>query len=193
MSIVSEQHAQGMRPGFEAYLCRSAAVAEMDVIGVRWNRQTQIRQVCVDQEVMMTRIRLLDPGLRDTHALDAKLDCNRAGDRLTVLRRYEKYPGVWRRRRAFKDGGGCLSMMGTLGERLLAGGFIDGFFAASGEAERQYEQRRGESRESHRYFPYAVCIRLTPAQSTAPSIVNAAPMLYATTSARYFKNVTNRP
>jgi hypothetical protein len=67
-----------------------SAVPEVHMMLVRRYRQPQVRQVGIDQQVVVPRMWLIIAGLDDLHAFDAELDPDRVGYCRTVGRRYEK-------------------------------------------------------------------------------------------------------
>ncbi len=95
---------------FEGYFSRYAAVTEVNMIGVGWNWRPQFGQVGIDQEMVMARIRLIVTRFYDAYARDPKLDAYRVGYRISVRRRYEKYPGTLGRA-CTCQGGRCRSRL----------------------------------------------------------------------------------
>lgn len=67
------------------------------MLRIRGNRQAQIRQIGVDEKVVVARMRLADAGGDDAHAFDAELDTDWISHRLAIPGRYEKYRSALRR------------------------------------------------------------------------------------------------
>ena len=94
MQVVAEQHAECVLAGFKGYFSRCGAITEVNVIGVGRHRRPQFRQVRIDQEMVMARIRLIVTRFYDADAFDPKLDADRVGYRVTIRRCYEKNLGA---------------------------------------------------------------------------------------------------
>lgn len=94
MQVVAQQQLQRMFACCERYLGGCAAVPEVHVVRVGRNRQPWVRQVGIDEKVMMARMRLLVASLDDGHTLDTEFDADRIADGFSVARCYEKHPGA---------------------------------------------------------------------------------------------------
>ena len=73
MQVVAEQHLQRVLTGFEGDFCRRAAVTEVNMLVVLGNRETEVGQASINQQVMVAGVRLVLAGRHDVHACHAKL------------------------------------------------------------------------------------------------------------------------
>ena len=78
MKVISQQHAQCVRAGFEGYFGRGAAVTEVNMVLIRRYREPEIGETGIDEQVVVTGIWLAIARLYDAHAFDAEFDTDRA-------------------------------------------------------------------------------------------------------------------
>jgi len=94
VQVVAEQHLQRMFAGFQRNFGHSAAVAEMNMILIFGDWQSEIRKARIDQEVVVPGVRNILTCRSDGHSVDAEYDVDGAADGLTIGRADEKYGGL---------------------------------------------------------------------------------------------------
>ena len=94
MEVVAEQHLQRMFPGLKRNFGRGAAIAEMNMILIIRDRQSKVRQVRVDQEVVVPGVRSVLASRSNGHPVDAEHDVDGVADALTIGRAHEKHGGL---------------------------------------------------------------------------------------------------
>jgi hypothetical protein len=94
MQVVAQQQAQGVLAGREVQRGRGGRVAEVNMVRICRDRHPHVRQISVDEQMMMSRMGLFDTGSDDAHTFDSELDCDRIGHGVAILWCYEKYAGA---------------------------------------------------------------------------------------------------
>jgi len=101
MQVVAEQHLQRVLAGFERNFGLCAAIAEVNMVAVFRDWQTEIGQVAVDQKVMMARMGRMGSSRNNVHPFYSEDDPDRVAERIAISRAYEKDSCAVRRYRAF--------------------------------------------------------------------------------------------
>ena len=94
MKVISQQHAQCVRARIEAYFGRGAAVTEVNMVLIRRNRESEIGDIRINEQVVMTRIWLAIACLYNAHAFDAEFDTERACNSVAISWAYKKHAGA---------------------------------------------------------------------------------------------------
>ena len=83
--LISQQKLERVFTSRQADLGFGLAIAEMEVIEVIRDRRVECRQLAIDQQMVVTRVRPVNTRRRQPHSAQAKMDDRLGTNRLAVL------------------------------------------------------------------------------------------------------------
>lgn len=96
MQVIAQQHLQRMLAGWQGNFGRRAAIAEMNMILIFGDWHPKIRNLGIDEQVVVAGMRRVLARRSNGHSLDSEDDTDGIADRLAISRVHKEHDCICR-------------------------------------------------------------------------------------------------